>query len=186
MTLTHEATNATGAWGHSMHMQGRQRGISLIEVMVAIIVFSIGVMGIAMLQIKGAQFTRQSGARTVAILQARSLADAMRANPAGVYGVASKDLISGKNGDLSTSYYLYDGKTKPDPTTCADSPCQTAKNDLLVWLAQLDAGAIDASKNSQVKQNTSTGTLTIESSWSDLTPGAKVGSTDTYQFDFQP
>lgn len=162
-----------------------QRGVSLIEVMVAIIVFSVGVLGVAMLQIKGSQFSKQSGARTVAILQARSLADAMRANPAGVYGVPTKAQISGKKGDLSSSYYLYDGKSKPDPSGCNDTPCQVAKNDLLNWLAQLNAGATNAS-NSKVSVNTSTGTLTIASSWSNLAPGATASSTESYQFDYQP
>lgn len=176
-----------GMTGKIMRRQSLQRGVSLIEVMVAIIVFSVGVLGIAMLQVKGSQFTKQSGARTVAILQARSLADAMRANPAGVWGVASSDLISGKNGDLSGSYYLYDGKTQPDPSTCkGDAACVTARNDLLNWLAQLNAGASNAAANSSVQVNSDTGTLTIQSSWSNLTAGAASGSTDTYQFDFQP
>lgn len=163
-----------------------QRGVSLIEVMVAIIVFSVGVLGIAMLQIKGSQFSKQSGARTVAILQARSLADAMRANPAGVYGVSTQVQISGKKGDLSGSYYLYDGKSKPDPSGCNDTPCKTAKNDLLNWLAQLSAGASDASLHSKVSVNTSTGTLTVASSWSNLAPGTATSGTDAYQFDYQP
>ncbi|WP_165488621.1 MULTISPECIES: type IV pilus modification protein PilV [Dyella] len=170
-----------------MRMQSLQRGVSLIEVMVAVIVFSVGVLGIAMLQAKGSQFTKQSGARTVAILQARSLADAMRANPAGVWGVASQDLISGKNGDLSGSYYLYDGTTAPDPTTCNGvASCVAAKSDLLNWLAQLNAGAINAGSNSSVAQDSNTGTLTVKSSWSDLTPGSTSTSTESYQFDFQP
>src|SRR5690606_29609073 len=97
----------------SMQVLSRQRGVSLIEVLVAMLIFSIGVLGIALMQIKGAQYTKQAGARTVAVLQARSLADAMRANPAGVYGVDNKDLIPSKNGDLSDSYYVYSGPAIP-------------------------------------------------------------------------
>ena len=65
-----------------MHALSRQRGVSLIEVMVAVLIFSIGVLGLALLQAKGAQFTKESGSRTAAIIQARSLADAMRATSA--------------------------------------------------------------------------------------------------------
>lgn len=168
--------------GHSS-----QRGVSLIEVMVAVVVFSIGVLGIALLQMKGAQFSKQSGARTIAILEARSLADAMRANPAGVWGVSSQAAITGQKGDLSGSYYLYDGKTTPDPSTCGSvDPCKAAKKDLLNWLAQLGNGANNAAANSSVKVNSNTGTLTIASSWSNTSPGSNGSSNDAYQFDFQP
>jgi type IV pilus assembly protein PilV len=37
-----------------MQVMSRQRGVSLIEVLVAIVIFSVGVLGIALMQIKGA------------------------------------------------------------------------------------------------------------------------------------
>ncbi|WP_445146349.1 type IV pilus modification protein PilV [Dyella sp. Tek66A03] len=166
-----------------MQVLSRQRGISLIEVMVAIIVFSVGVLGVAMLQLKGAQFSKQAGIRTVAVLQARSLADAMRANPAGVYGVATEAEITGKNGDISGSYYLYDGTTVPSPSSCGNPACSTAKNDLLNWLQQLKS-ASNAAGMSTIQPNTSTGTLTVKATWSETSPGAM--SNDVYQFDYQP
>lgn len=122
----------------------RQRGVSLIEVLVAVVIFSIGVLGVALMQLKSAQFTKQAGSRTVAVVQARSLADAMRANPAGVYGVANQSLIPAQNGVLTSSYYVYNGASAPDPSTCsgANVPCQQAKRDLLTWLAQLKASTV--------------------------------------------
>jgi type IV pilus modification protein PilV len=148
------------------------------------LIFSVGVLGVALMQIKGSQFSKQAGARTVAVLQARSLSDAMRANPAGVYGVDSETLIAGKNGDLSSSYYLYDGTTAPDPTGCSgsDTPCKQAKSDLLNWLKELKAGT--ATPTAKVTQNTNIGTLIITTGWKDATPGAT--SNDAYQFDYQP
>lgn len=166
-----------------MKVVSRQRGISLIEVMVAIIVFSVGVLGVALLQMKGAQFSKQAGIRTVAVLQARSLADAMRANPAGVYGVSAESQITGKNGDLSGSYYLYDGSAVPDPTSCSDNACKAAKSDLVNWLTQLKS-ANNAAALSRVTLNTQTGTLTIKATWSETAPG--VTTNDVYQFDYQP
>jgi type IV pilus assembly protein PilV len=175
----------------------RQRGVSLIEVLVAIVIFSVGMLGIAFMQIKGAQYTKQSGSRTVAVLQARSLAEAMRANPAGVWGVSSPDQIAAKNGDLSGSYYVYDGTSKPDPATCSDTACKQAKQDLLDWLKQLGAGVAapvgsdgktaNAAALGTVTKDTKTGTLIIASSWNGLirdTSGAS--SNDSYSFSFQP
>ena len=170
-----------------MQVMSRQRGVSLIEVLVAIVIFSIGVLGIALMQIKGAQYTKQSGARTVAVLQARSIADAMRANPAGVYGVPNVNAIPGTNGVLTNSYYIYDGSTAP---SCTINPaCIQATTDLTLWLAQLKAGTASSGATvlTTIKPNTTIGTLTVSVSWNGMIPNTGGATTnDTYQFDFQP
>jgi type IV pilus assembly protein PilV len=164
-----------------MQVLSRQRGVSLIEVLVAIVIFSVGVLGIALMQIKGSQFSRQAGARTVAVLQARSLADAMRANPSGVYGP------SGDTGDLSGSYYKYDGTAAPDPSSCGggNGACAQAMSDLTNWLKELNAGT--ATPVASVQPNPNAGTLTIKISWKAMSPGViNDTTTDAYQFDYQP
>ena len=191
-----------------MQVLSRQRGVSLIEVLVAMLIFSIGVLGIALMQIKGAQYTKQAGARTVAVLQARSLADAMRANPAGVYGVASETDIASKNGHLSDSYYAYDGTATPSSSGCPNAACKQAKGDLARWVTQLRAGAAvplkangsaDASGLALVTVRgtdptgassadaSQSGTLVITSSWSGMRANASgVPTNDSYSFDYQP
>ena len=70
----------------------RVRGFTLLEVMIAIVVFSIGLLGVAGLQVAGMRFTQGSQLRAVAIMQAESIADRMRANMIAVYpsdGVAT-------------------------------------------------------------------------------------------------
>lgn len=179
-----------------MQVLSRQRGVSLIEVLVAMLIFSIGVLGIALMQIKGAQYTKQSGVRTVAVLQARSLADAMRANPAGVYGVADAGLIAGKNGDVSGSYYLHSGPAIPTSVGCADSACRQAHRDVAQWLTQLKAAAptpvnADGSKDSgslaAVTTDTDKGSLIITSNWNGMSTSASgVAHNDSYRFAFHP
>lgn len=179
-----------------MQVLSRQRGVSLIEVLVAMLIFSIGVLGIALMQIKGAQYTKQAGARTVVVLQARSLADAMRANPAGVYGVPDQASIASKNGDLSDSYYLYDGPATPSTTGCGNPACSQAKIDLAQWVTQIKAGAgvpvkangsADAAGLATVKLKSNKGTLTITSSWNGMRAGSSgVATNDSYSFDYQP
>jgi len=173
----------------------RQRGVSLIEVMVAVVIFSVAVLGIALLQLKGAQYTKQSGVRTVAVLQARSLADAMRANPAGVYGVAKMSDIATMNGSVSNSYYAYDGSSQPSTSGCGDAACTQAKKDLLAWLKQLQNGTSSPVKSGSntpvvatVKPNAGLGTLTVTVNWNGLIPNQTTGTTsdESYQFDFQP
>jgi type IV pilus assembly protein PilV len=180
----------------SMQVLSRQRGVSLIEVLVAMLIFSIGVLGIALMQIKGAQYTKQAGARTVAVLQARSLADAMRANPAGVYGVDNKDLIPSKNGDLSDSYYVYSGPAVPTSVGCTNDACRQAHSDLAPWITQLKAaapppvkadGSQDGSALAAVTVDSDKGSLIITSSWNGMSASASgVAQNDSYRFAYHP
>ena len=68
------------------NQRGRRResGFTLLEVLIAIVIFSIGLLGIAGLQVKGMRFTQGSQFRAVATAQAEDMADRMRANSAGM------------------------------------------------------------------------------------------------------
>jgi type IV pilus assembly protein PilV len=174
-----------------MRTGSHQRGVSLIEVLVSIVVFSIGVLGVALMQIKGMQFTKQSGSRTAAIEQARSLADAMRANPNGVYGVQTQSAIGPLNGDISGSYYAYNGSTAPDPSSCSgNTACVQAKTDLKNWLAALNANTVapgSGGVRAKVAKNPNSGALTIMTSWNGIVPDFNGNtSSESYQFDYQP
>lgn len=61
-------------------------GFTIIEVAIAMLILSVGLLGVAGLQATGMQSTYQSHQRAVAMVQARDLADRMRANTAGVRG----------------------------------------------------------------------------------------------------
>lgn len=69
-----------------------QRGVTLIEVLVALVVISIGVLGIIGLQLTGVQSNHVSYQYTQASAIASSLAELMQANRAGV--LAGNYLIS--------------------------------------------------------------------------------------------
>ncbi|HEY4143859.1 type IV pilus modification protein PilV [Pinirhizobacter sp.] len=169
-----------------------QRGVSLLEVLVAIVIFSVGVLGLALMQLKGAQFTKQAGARTVAVLQARSLADAMRANPAGVFGVSKSSDIAAKGGDVSASYYKYTGGI-PDPSKCGDDPCKVAAADITNWITQISttlAVPVGTVGIASITPSTTRGTLTITTTWNGLSQSRDSTGTDTnnesYSFDYLP
>jgi type IV pilus assembly protein PilV len=65
-------------------MTRRQRGFTLLEVLIAILITAIGVLGIAGLQAFTLKNTNSSNLRSVATRQAYQLADAMRANKIGL------------------------------------------------------------------------------------------------------
>lgn len=58
-------------------------GFSLVEVLVALLVLSLGLLGLAALQTTGLKFNQQSYQRTQATLQAYDILDRIRANPLG-------------------------------------------------------------------------------------------------------
>ena len=62
-----------------------QRGFTLLEVLIAIVVLSIGLLGLAGLQAAGLRGNNSAYMQTAATQQAYDIADRMRANPAGIY-----------------------------------------------------------------------------------------------------
>jgi len=61
--------------------QRKQSGFTLVEVMVALVVLSVGMLGIAALYIEGLRSGQTSIARTMAVALAADMADRIRANP---------------------------------------------------------------------------------------------------------
>ncbi|BDU21005.1 type IV pilus modification protein PilV [Dyella sp. GSA-30] len=124
-----------------MRVISRQRGVSLIEVLVAIVIFSVGVLGLALLQIKGAQFTKQAGSRSYAIIQVRSLIDAMRANP--TVAVLPQTAADQSAPTASECPYCFSGSTPPTLIDCSAgcTPQQIASNDISQWINRLKSAA---------------------------------------------
>jgi type IV pilus assembly protein PilV len=67
----------------SRKARARQRGFSLLEVLIALLVLSLGLLGLAALQTFGLKFTYQSYQRTQATYLIGDIIERMRANPVG-------------------------------------------------------------------------------------------------------
>lgn len=108
-----------------------ERGFTLIEVLIAILITAIGVLGIAGLQAYTLKSTHGSNLRSVATRQAYEIADAMRAN----------------NNGLGSGYYNNQQGTQVD--TCYQSAgCasqQMAQMDVWLW-NQRNAALLPAGK----------------------------------------
>ncbi|MDY6828245.1 MAG: type IV pilus modification protein PilV [Pseudomonadota bacterium] len=111
------------------HPGARYRsGISLVEVLVALVVLSIGLLGLAALQSAGIQDNHSAYLRTQASVLSQDILDRMRAN---------------REQALSTSDYETDfGEAAavlgPFCSPCA-SPADLADSDLLRWKTALEA-----------------------------------------------
>ncbi len=80
----------------------QQRGISMIEVMVAVLILAIGVLGIAALQAITLKNSGSSAARTQAALQAYSMMDIIRADRANIGSYNTNIYVAGDGGDPGT------------------------------------------------------------------------------------
>ncbi len=82
----------TGMRSAVMGGAGRQRGAGLIEVMVAVLILAIGLLGIAAMQAAALRNSQSSLERSQAIVNTYTIIDAMRANVlaarAGAYELA--------------------------------------------------------------------------------------------------
>lgn len=76
--------------------QAREAGFSLLEVLVAVLVLSIGLLGLAGLQIAGVRANDSARLRTTATLAAYDVADRVRADPSAFFplGQASSGTLA--------------------------------------------------------------------------------------------
>jgi len=63
---------------HRVKYAGRSSGFSMIEVLIALIVLAIGLLGVAGLQTVSMQQTQASDTRSVAVMHAQSMAETIR------------------------------------------------------------------------------------------------------------
>ena len=125
-------------------------GFTLVEVLVAILVLSIGLLGMAGLQLAGLRNGHTAHMRSQATLLAEDLAERMRANPLGV-----------ANGDYNKPSAL---KNENCQNTNGCSANEMARNDIYDWNAAL----IASQPNGGLPDGK--GTVCIDATPSDGTP----------------
>ena len=120
----------------------REHGFSLIEVLIALIIMSVGMLGIAGLYVHSMQAGRTSLFRHQAVNLAGDIADRIRANPTAG---AAYTAVSG------TNHNCVNGNVDCTPT-------EMAENDILIWEAQatdtLPGASVGIVFNSAVTPNT--------------------------------
>jgi type IV pilus assembly protein PilV len=79
---------------HARHVGGRQSGIGMIEVLIAVLVVSIGFLGMAALQAKALSTNNSAMARSMATVASYSILDAMRTDLASAEGGAYNGTVT--------------------------------------------------------------------------------------------
>ena len=110
-----------------MQVRYRQSGVSLIEVLVAVLVFSIGLIGLAGLIVMSTRATHVGYLRTQATFLANNMAERMSANPAAIW--AGKYNL--------TTYPAAAAPAGCDTAATACSAAEVAVHDMQIWSAQL-------------------------------------------------
>ncbi len=98
-----------------------ETGFSLVEVLIALVIMSVGMLGIAGLYVEGMKAGRTSTFRHHAVTLASDVADRIRANPRA--GVVYEGVRGNNNCVLGN-------------IDC--TPAQMAANDIDLWLTQAD------------------------------------------------
>jgi type IV pilus assembly protein PilV len=126
----------------------RQGGTSLIEVLIALVVVSVGLLGIAKMQALAISSTRDSSVRSLIAVEAASIASAMHANQAYWQTYLTSNSLT----PFAATLTYGTGSSPPpvtiasnDPTLAYSTNCQSAvctpqamaANDLQTWALSL-------------------------------------------------
>jgi type IV pilus assembly protein PilV len=128
----------------------RQRGFTLVESLVAMVVISVGMLGIAAMYVEGLRASRTSVYRTIAIELASDLADRIRANATALGAYAG----AGANNNCVNG-----------GADC--TPAQLAADDLFWWNAGVQTRLPGGATVVNFVNGAITDTYTIVISWSE-------------------
>ncbi len=161
----------------------KQSGVGLIEVMLAIVILSIGFLAAAKMQVEGMRYSQSAYFLSQANLMLRDMSDRMRANRQGV--------LDGHYDNAATVAGTV-------PPACANAgnkctPAQIAQNDIHAWSKYLHAPAnavnfiplLPSSDKTQaqgaISLDATTGVYDISVQWSDLNIDAQETRTLSVQ-----
>lgn len=131
-------------------------GFTLLEVLVALFVLSLGLLGLAGLQTLGIKFNQQSYQRTQAVILAYDMFDRMRANPVGK--------AAGLYDDVPYT-------DEPSDPACESKGCSVTERreaDVHQWKQSVKQTLSEGKAKIETNTTTSVRTITIEWKENDL------------------
>ena len=168
-----------------------QAGFSLVEVMVALLVVSIGMLGIAKMQALAFSSTGTAKMRSLASIEAASLAATIHADRSYWYYITNTltVTVSSAGAVASTQDARLNSTAGARPTPCTAvppaTPCtaaQIAAQDLGEWADGI-VGILPPNSASTITCNAPTATLTVECSiaitWTENVVSSDVGQSSS-------
>ncbi len=152
----------------------RQSGFSLLEVLIAVVIMTIGLAGLAGMQALGLKNNHGAYHRSQATVLAYDMADRMRAN--------ANSLDNYLTSYMTLAAATTAGEQEGCKTTGGCTVTQLAQNDLRDWNAALTAALPSATGTITVAGDI----YTISVSWDDNRDGAVDVNDPTFQVSFQP
>ena len=130
-----------------------QSGLSLVETLVALVVLSVGLLGVAALQVQGMSAGQTANFRTHAANLAADMAERIRSNPRGLTAYA---------GPASDNRCAAEAAEALDCT-----PEQMAAHDLFLWERAIRASLPDGDGRIQVDAGSVPSGYRVEVTWTE-------------------
>ena len=121
----------------------QHKGFGFIEILVALLVISIGLLGLMVLQTKSLQFNNSSLQRTQAMILVTDIMDRMRANR--LRAISTNDYVVSMESTPTAS-------TDCESSTSTCSPSEMARHDVKSWREKI-AAALPDGQGSIVRAN---------------------------------
>jgi len=138
------------------------RGMTLIETLVALVIMSVGLLGIAALHVESVKAARGATLRTKAVTLAVDMAEKMRANRVGAL---AGDYTIGP-GDMGSNHDCADDDEGGATVPC--NPAEMADHDIWLWkqrLANGQSGLPEGATGEITTDDAADPTFTITLAW---------------------
>ncbi|WP_444892735.1 type IV pilus modification protein PilV [Microbulbifer sp. TRSA001] len=149
----------------------KQKGATLIEVLVSVLILAVGLLGLAATQVMSLKNGNGSHHRYMAALAAQEIIERMRANPTGASDGEYDGSVGGSSSDGGS------GGSDSSSTPSCSSACsvsELAELDLYEWELILSSNLPSATGT--IERNS--GEVTVTISWSEQHTGENYGSVD--------
>lgn len=152
----------------------KNTGFTLIEVLIAMLVLAVGLLGLAGFQVFSLRNNQSAYNRSQATQLAYDMADKIRANPAEANNLASSTYVLTSAAILQTSCNSSPGCT----------PALMAQNDRALWNANI-ISALGSFGAGSITVDPATKVFTITINWDDDRDGDADANDPNFQMSFQ-